>query len=94
MNELTGKSFKESSSDIKDIITTLVGKQELVNVLITDKSGKEYKVIKGVLADKGIEVNKDMVSKELDHDIVIEYIDIKKIEDKVKQTVIFEDMSE
>lgn len=90
MNELTGKSFEESSSDIKDVINTLVGKEDLVNVLITDKNGKEYKVIRGVLTDKGIEVNKDMVSKELDHDIVIKYIDVKKIEDRVKQTVIFE----
>jgi hypothetical protein len=93
MSEVTGKSFEESSSDIKDMIITLVGKEELINVLITDKKGKEYKVIKGVLTPKGIEVNKDMVSKELDHDIIIEYNDIKKIEDKVKQTVIFEDIT-
>lgn len=94
MDKLTGKSFEQSSSDIKNIIITLVGKKELFNVFITDKNGKEYKAIKCVLTDESIEINKNMISEELEHDISLEYTNISKIEDKINHLVIFEDISE
>lgn len=93
MNKDINKSLKDSSSDIKEVITLLVGKAELNNVFITDKSGKVYKVIKGKLIESGIEINSNMTSKELEHDIVINYTGIKKIEDKVNNKIIFEDIA-
>lgn len=84
------KTEDQSNSDIGSIIRLMIGKDIISNLIITDINSNIYNAINGELQGEGIEINKGMESSELEHDFLIPYLDIKKIEDRLSKKVIYE----
>lgn len=86
------KNKAQSFNNIKEIIKSMIKNKKLINTCITDKNGEKYRVINYELEENKIVINKDMNSNEVKCNIELLYDNISKIEDRVNNVILFENI--